>query len=159
MCRRISGRGTEVIVNNRFIAGASALVVACGVAGCSDPAPAARPAGGLPAGTAEVSINGAGAGRSNAVNCSTVGPVTTINTGNESSGTTSTIDTRDGLAVQFAQITDVGGFTGSYWAHLGPDAKVDMTGQTFVVTGSATGFNVENPSARATEDFSIRVAC
>jgi hypothetical protein len=34
-----------------------------------------------------------------------------------------------------------------------------MTGQTFVVTGSATGFNVDNPSARATEDFSIRVAC
>jgi hypothetical protein len=61
--------------------------------------------------------------------------------------------------VQFAQITDVGGFTGSYWAHLGPAAKAEMTGQTFVVTGSATGFNVDNPSARATENFSIRVAC
>jgi ipoprotein LpqH len=146
-------------VDNRYIAGASALIVACGVAGCSDPAPPAGPAGGLSAGTAEVSINGAGSGRSNAVSCSTIGSVTTINTGTESSGTTSTIDSRDGLAVQSAQITDVGGFTGSYWAHLGPDAKVEITGQTFLLTGSATGFKVDNPSARATEEFSIRVAC
>ncbi len=137
---------------------AAALAVG-GLAGCSDPAPAGRPAGSLPAGTAEVSINGAGLGRTNDVSCSSTGALTTINTGDEKSGTNSSVDSTDGLAVQFARITDLGGFTGSYWADLGPDAKVELTGQTYLMTGSATGFNADNPSARTTRTFSIRVAC
>jgi ipoprotein LpqH len=146
-------------VHSRFIAGASVLLIACGLVGCSDAEPAARPAGSLPAGTAEVSIGGAGQGKTNSVSCSTTGALTTINTGDESSGTTSSIDSADGLAVRSAEITDVGGFTGSYWADLGPPAKVEMTGGTYLMTGSATGFNADNPSARTTETFSIRVAC
>jgi hypothetical protein len=146
-------------VDSRFVAGAAVVSVACGLAGCSDPAPAARPAGGLPAGTAEVSIGGAGKGRTNAVNCSTTGVLTTISTGDENSGTTSSIDSTDGLAVQFTEITNVDGFTGSYWADLGPAAEVEMTGGTYLMTGSATGFRIDNPSARTTETFSIRVTC
>jgi hypothetical protein len=145
-------------VDSRFIAGACVLLCT-GLAGCSSQEPGPRPAGSLPAGTAEVSIDGEGQGRTYDVSCSTTGSLTTINTGDESSGTTSSIDSVDGLAVQFAEITDVGGFTGSYWADLGPAAKVEMTGGTYLMTGSATGFNAENPSARTTQPFSIRVTC
>ena len=146
-------------MDKRFIASASLLLVAGGVGGCSYPAPVARPQGTLPAGTAEVSINGAGQGKTNAVSCSTTRNLTTINTGDEVAGTTSSVDSADGLAVQFAEITNVGGFTGSYWADLGPAAKVVMNGGTYQMTGSATGFNADNPSARVTQTFSIRVTC
>ncbi len=94
-----------------------------------------------------------------AVSCSTTGALTTINNRDENAGTTSSIDSSDGLAVQFAQITNLGGFTGSYWADLGPSAKAELTGQTYVLSGSATGFDTDKPSFRSTRDFSIRVAC
>ncbi len=145
-------------MDGRLVAGA-ALLVAGGLAGCSDPEPAARPAGSLPAGTAEVSIGDAGQGKTTAVNCSSTGAVTTINTGDENSGTVSSVDSTDGLAVQFAEINNVEGFTGSYWADLGPAAEVEMTSGTYLLTGSAAGFKTDNPSARTTQTFSIRVAC
>ncbi|WP_255413006.1 lipoprotein LpqH [Mycobacterium hubeiense] len=146
-------------MDSRFAAGAAALLVVGAVASCSDPEPAARPAGGLPAGTAEVSIGGAGPGTTNAVSCTTTGTLTTINTGDENSGTTSSIDSTEGLTLQYTEITNVGGFTGSYWADLGPAAEVEMTAGTYLMTGSATGFKIDNPSARTSETFSIRVAC
>lgn len=146
-------------MQSRFVAGAAALLVGGGVAGCSDSEPVARPTGSLPAGTAEVSIGGAGQDKTNSVSCSTTGAVTTINTGDESSGTTSTIDNTEALTVRSAEITDVGGFTGSYWADLGRPAKVEMTGGTYLMTGSASGFRTDNPSARTTETFAIRVTC
>jgi hypothetical protein len=147
------------LVHSRLVASAAALLVVGGVAGCSDSEPVARPTGSLPAGTAEVSIGGAGQDKTNAVSCSTTGAVTTINTGDERSGTTSSIDNSDGLTVRFAEITDVGGFTGSYWADLGSPAKVEMTGGTYLMTGSASGFRTDNPSARTTETFAIKVTC
>ena len=70
----------------------------------------------------------------------------------------SSVDNAHGLTVQSAEITNLGGFTGSYWAELGPTAKVQVTGRTFLITGSAMGFTVDNP-IRTTEAFSIRVAC
>jgi hypothetical protein len=61
--------------------------------------------------------------------------------------------------VQFAQIRNLGGFTGSYWAQLGPTADVKATGRTLLMNGTADGFNESNPSARISQPFSIRVAC
>jgi ipoprotein LpqH len=145
-------------VQNRFNAAALALLVVGGLAGCSSPAPAARAAGTVPAGTAEVSINGADLGTTDSVSCTNVGSLTTIKTGDDKSGTVSSVDNSHGLTVQSAEISNLGGFTGSYWAELGPTAKVQVTGRTFLMTGSATGFNVDNP-IRAMETFSIRVAC
>lgn len=146
-------------MDNRFIAGVSALLVVGGVAGCSSPAPERVPPGALPAGTAEVSINGADLGKTNAVSCTTIGRLTTIKTGDDKAGTLSAVDNSDGLAVRSAQISNLGGFTGSYWADLGKPAKVEMTNRTYLMTGSATGFNTDNPSFRVSRDFSISVAC
>jgi ipoprotein LpqH len=146
-------------VDSRLIAGVAVVVAVGGLVGCSDPEPVAPAPGSLRAGTAEVNLDGTEAGTTNAVSCSSTGTLTTINTGDENAGTTSSIDSAEGLSVQFAQITNLGGFTGSYWADLGPSAKVEMTGQTYVMTGSATGFDTDKPSFRATRTFSIKVAC
>jgi ipoprotein LpqH len=146
-------------VQSRFNGAASALLVVGAVAGCSSPAPAPPPRGTLPAGTAEVSIKGAATGRTNTVACTVVGPLTTIRTGDDSAGTTSVVDNAHGLTVQSAEISNLGGFTGSYWADLGGTAKVQMTGRTIVMNGTATGFDTGNPSFRTTGEFSIKVAC
>jgi lipoprotein LpqH len=135
------------------------VAVAAALVGCSDPAPAAPPSGDLPAGTAEITINGARVDTTHDVTCSSEGAVTTIITGDDKSGTTSAVDTSEGASVQFAQIRNLGGFTGSYWAQLDAPAKVEQTGRTFLMNGSANGFNDTNPSARISQTFSIRVAC
>jgi len=129
------------------------------IVGCSDPAPVAPPPGGLSAGTAEITINGAKVDTTHDVNCSSEGAVTTINTGDDRSGTTSAVDTSEAASVQFTQIRSLGGFTGSYWAQLDAPAKVEQTGRTFHMNGTAHGFNDSNPSARISQTFSIRVAC
>lgn len=104
-------------------------------------------------------MNDAKVDNTNQVQCSTVGAVTTITTGDDSSGTTAAVDTSDSPVVQFAQLRGVGGFTGGFWAELDPDAEVTVTGRTFLVKGKANGFNECNPSARVSQPFSIRVAC
>jgi ipoprotein LpqH len=147
-------------VDRRFIAGGAAVLIVGSVVGCSSGSePAQKLPGSLAAGTAEVRLNGTDVSRTEAVNCITTGAVTSIKTGDDQAGTTSAVDSADGLAVEYAQISNLGGFTGSYWPDLGPAANVKMTGATYEMTGTATGFHAENPSARATEAFSIKVAC
>ena len=145
-------------MDTRFIAGAAAVAVA--LTGCSggEP-PRSGPPGSLPPGTAEISLAGAGLGRTDDVSCSSTGSSSTINTGDETAGTTSSVDRSDGLTVQYAQMRNVEGFTGSYWANLGSEAEVAMTQSTFLITGTATGFEENNPRARTSKTFSIRVAC
>ncbi len=145
-------------MQSRFNAAALALLVVGGLAGCSSPAPASPPPGTLPAGTAKVDLNGADLDTTHSVSCTNIGSLTTIKTGDDKAGTVSSVDNAHGLTVQSAEITNLGGFTGSYWAQLGPTAKVQVIGRTFLMTGSATGFNVDNP-IRTTETFSITVAC
>ena len=142
-----------MLTHSRLLAG---VAVAAALVGCSDPAPAAPPPGSLSAGTAEVTINGTRVDTTHDVNCTSEGAVTTINTGDDKSGTTSAVDTSEGASVQFAQIRNLGGFTGSYWAQLDSPAKVEQTGRTFLVNGAANGFNDSNPSARISQTFSIQ---
>jgi lipoprotein LpqH len=148
-------------VDYRVIACATAaLIVGSAAAGCSSAAPQVPSLpGALSAGTAEVSIDGGGAESTTDVRCSTTGSVTTIETGDDNAGTMSSVNSQDGLAVQFAQIRDIGGFTGSYWAELNPAAKAQLVGRTFELSGTADGFTSDNPSARTTGKFSIKVAC
>ena len=65
----------------------------------------------------------------------------------------------DGLAAKSIDIRNLGGFTGSYWQNLGGDATVGMTGRTFTITGTAEGFDTENPSWRIARPFSIKASC
>ena len=141
---------------SRLIAG---IAVTAALAGCSDPAPATPPRAGLSAGTAEVTIDGTRVDTTHDISCSSDGSVTTINTGDDKSGTTSAVDTSEGVVVQFAQIRNLGGFTGGYRAQLDPAADVKVAGRSFLINGTANGFTDSNPSARISQTFSIRAAC
>lgn len=114
----------------------------------------------LAAGTAEVTINNVKASRTNAVHCNTTGDLTTVSAGDDASGMSAVITNTKGLTAATVSINQLGGFTGSYNDGLSTrPARVSMTGRTYDITGTADGFNADNPSARTTGGFAIKVAC
>jgi hypothetical protein len=139
------------------VAAAAATLV---VAGCSSGPPDYKPGPGmLVAGTAQVTVNGQNIGTTEAVDCTPAGSLTTITTGDQTSGVTTLISNKDALTTEAVSINNVGGFTGSYNRGLGGEAKVTMTGRTYDITGTADGFDVANPSFRTAGTFAIKVAC
>jgi len=139
----------------RCLAAATAVLLA----GCTAKAPASVPPGVLVPGTAEISINGAQVGSTYDVQCSQTGPQLLIDTGDDAAGTHSMIRLDNAAILEFTQIRNVDGFTGSYWNGLGPEAEVQLNQNTFSITGVADGFAEDNPSARISQPFSIKVAC
>ena len=137
-----------------WLAGAALLL-----AGCSSNPPEYQPGPGeLVAGTAEIEVNGQQA-ETTSVQCDTTGPLTTITTGDQTSGVTVMVTNQDELTAESVSINDVGGFTGSYNAGLGDAAEVSMTGRTFHISGTADGFETANPSFRVPGTFAIKVSC
>lgn len=135
------------------------MLLLLGISGCSS-APTAGPNlpnGALPSGTAQVTVNGNGTGRLRDVQCESIGKgLTQIIIGSTGSLTTVLVaaDSPKGIAFH-----DVDGFTGSYWKDLQGSARMDMVDQTYALSGTAAGFNTENPYARTVNDFTVRVAC
>ena len=137
-----------------------AAVAVTAIAGCSSETPQYQPPpGALVAGTAQVTVNGQDSGTTNAVQCSSTGSLTTIDTGDQSSGITAMVSNKDELIAESVSINNVGGFTGSYNAGLGGTAKVVMTDRTYDITGTADGFETAKPSFRAEGTFAIKVSC
>jgi lipoprotein LpqH len=144
-------------VRYRWAVAATAVTA---IAGCSSEPPDYQPPpGALAAGTAQVTINGQDIGTTDAVQCSSTGPLTTITTGDQASGVTAMVSNRDQLAAESVAINNLGGFTGSYNAGLGGTAEVSMTGRTYDITGTADGFDTAKPSFRSSGTFAIKVSC
>ncbi|MFV0495786.1 lipoprotein LpqH [Mycobacterium sp.] len=84
-----------------------------------------------------------------------------------------TIDVRDGdgtmqavmvvsgdqVIPQFVKFHNVDGFTGSYYKGGVGDAHAELTGETYTVTGTASGINSDNPNKVVSTDFEIRAGC
>lgn len=114
------------------------------------------------AGTAQVTVNGHDAGTTGTVQCNTTGWLTTITTGDQTSGVTAMVSNKEDLAVESVGINNVGGFTGSYTAGVGDTsepANISMTGRTYDISGAADGFDTDKPSFRASGTFRVRVSC
>jgi lipoprotein LpqH len=138
------------------------LIVAAAVvvlAGCSSPPQTAPQPGTLVIGSAQVTVNDADAGTTDAVQCTTAGALTTITTGDDESGVSALVSNADGLVAKTVTIRNLGGFTGSFEADLQGDAKVTRTGRTYDITGSADGFDTDRPSFRSSGTFAVKVAC
>ncbi|MGV0849475.1 lipoprotein LpqH [Mycolicibacterium phlei] len=150
-------------MRKRWFTGNCAAAAALLAAGCSSSPPEyTPPAGELVAGTAQVSINGHDTGTTGAVECNTTEWLTTITTGDETSGVTAMVSNRDDLAVESVAINNVGGFSGSYTAGVGETggtAEITMAGRTYEITGTADGFNTDDPSFRVPGTFTIKVSC
>lgn len=83
----------------------------------------------------------------------------TITTGDMTAGVTAVVSNATGLTAKSVSINDLGGFTGNYMDGLGGKTDVSMTGETYLIRGTADGFDTDNPSMRATGSFAVQVAC
>jgi hypothetical protein len=147
------------LVQKRFFNATAAALIAAGAAACSSSLPAAAPPGALPAGTARVTVNNRALPVTTAVKCAPIGSLTTITTGDPAAGVTALVSNETGLIAKSVSINDLGGFTGSYMDGLDGKTDVRMTGETYIIRGTADGFDTDNPSMRTTGTFAIQVAC
>jgi ipoprotein LpqH len=145
-------------VNGKAFVAAMAVVL-IGSAGCSShPATKAAP-GTLPAGTAELSVNGAAPQATSRVQCESIEWMRTITTDREGSGVSAMLSNAKKLVAEFVRFHDFDGFTGSYDRHLQGEAAVAMTGSTYRIAGTAVGYADANPTKRTTAPFELRVSC
>jgi hypothetical protein len=116
----------------------------------------------LPPTTVHLSVNGKDAGTTHDVKCSQVDQYVTIDTGNNGAGVTAVVQSVEGgfkLAAKSVQIRNLGGFSGSYWDGLVGNAEASTAGNTYTITGTADGFNTDQPNKRTTGTFQIRANC
>jgi hypothetical protein len=147
------------IAHKRFFNATAAALIVAGIGACSSSPPVSPPPGALPAGTAKVTINTRALPAATAVKCMPIGSLTTITTGDTTAGVTALVSNETGLTAESVNITDLAGFTGSYMEGLDGKTDVSMTGETYMIRGTANGFDTDNPSMRITGTFAIEVAC
>ena len=137
------------------------LLLTLAAAGCSSsPPPAPQRAGALAAGTATAAIAPGGTSQFHGVACQPLGgPLTRITAGDSSTGLEMLLDNADGIDARSVVITNIDGFTGSFWKDAQGSATAGITAQTFTIEGTARGYNADNPSAATTRTFRIAVAC
>jgi uncharacterized Zn-binding protein involved in type VI secretion len=140
------------------LAGVS-LIVGNFAVGCSSPPAPSPRSGTIPAGTAEVTVNGQKLATSESVDCTFIQSMTTIRTGDNAAGATIVVDNAGKLDAKSVDIRNLGGFTGAYWQSLGDDATVSVLGRTFTIAGTVDGFNAEDPGKRTAGSFSIKASC
>jgi lipoprotein LpqH len=146
------------LMQKKFFNAAAAALVAVGTAACSSPT-ASPPPGEIPAGTARVTINDRALPVVNEVKCLPIRSLTTITAGNAAAGVTAQVSNDTGLEAKTISINDMGGFTGRYTSGLEGKADVSMTGRTYIIRGTADGFDADNPPVRTTRTFAIQVSC
>ena len=147
------------LVPNRFRNASAMVLVVASVGACSPSRAAAPPPGTLPPETAQVTINDHALPETHAVKCIPMGSLTTITTGDTAAGTKAFVSNESALAAKSVNINDLGGFTGGYAEDLQGAAEGTLHGYTYTIRGRAEGFDTDKPSLRATDTFTIKVAC
>jgi lipoprotein LpqH len=146
------------LMQKQFFSAAAAVLAVAGTAACSSPT-GSPPPGEIPAGTARVTINDRAFPAVNAVKCMPIRSLTTITAGNAAAGVTALVSNETGLEAKTISINDMGGFTGRYMSGLEGKADVSMTGRTYILRGTADGFDTANPSVRTSSTFAIELSC
>ena len=147
-------------MRNRVVfIGAAALMIG-GSAACSSGHQSANPKPGtLPPGAAQLSIDGKDLPISRTVECAPREEyLTTITTGNDTSGATVMVSNAGKLTVELVRIRNLNGFTGDYNRGLGSDATVTLTDNTYQIAGAAFGYGPKSPEP-TTAPFTIKVSC
>jgi lipoprotein LpqH len=142
---------------NRFAAWSALGLAVLAISACS-PSPPVQP-GTLPPGTAQVTIDNKDMPETHTVRCTSIESLTTIATGNAAVGVDALVSNKDALNPKSVSIHGLGGFTGSYVEGLQGQANATRRGQTYIIRGTAAGFRQNDPSARTTGTFVVKVAC
>jgi lipoprotein LpqH len=136
----------------------AALVL--GIAGCSGEPLPQRPSGALPPGTASVAVGSSSPNTLTAVSCQFIGGASSaVAIGTATRGVTAYLDDDRGPIATSVSITDVDGFSGSYWKGVQGEAAVTMNGSTVVISGVASGYGRDQPNSLVSKPFRVSAAC
>ena len=109
--------------------------------------------------TASVTVNGNDA-RINVVKCYQQEWYRTIEIGGDFACAKVVIDGRaERLTAESVRIQNLGGFTGLYSKDDGGQANMSLSGDKFMITGTANGYNSDKPNEPASATFKIIASC
>ncbi len=133
---------------------ASATAAPSGEAGTAS-ATAAPSVGG-----ARVSVDGQDQTVSGTVVCSAMGGNMNIAIGEATTGIAAVVSSGDSPTVQSVGLGNVNGVTLGYQSGTGQgEAKAEKDGNTYKISGSATGVDMANPTQLVNKPFEIKVIC
>lgn len=108
---------------------------------------------------ASVTVNGTDA-KIQVVKCGQLEWYRTIDIGGDYAGAQVSIDERaEPLTVTSVRIKNLGSFTGMYSKDDGGDASMSLSGDKFMISGTANGYKADKPNEPATATFKIVATC
>ena len=157
------------------VAAAAAAIAVVGLAGCSsekktESAPASSSSSssgshtsvdvGSAAANTKVTIDGADQNITGTTVCTTLAGDVNIAIGGAATGIAAVLTDANPPAVKSVGLGNVNGVTLAYTAGTGQgDAKATKDGNTYKISGTATGIDMANPMQQVSKPFEIDVAC
>ena len=143
--------------------GGAAIVVA-GLSGCSSEKKSETSGETSSAAAAEgkstVTIDGKDQSVQGTVACSSMGGNMNIAIGDATTGIGAVVSSGDEPTVQSVGLGNVNGVTLGYQSGVGQgEAKVEKDGNTYKISGTATGVDMANPLQPVNKPFEIEVTC
>jgi lipoprotein LpqH len=142
------------------IAIAGAAIVAAGISGCSDnkTTTSGSTGGGGGAGPT-VTIDGKNQNVTGSVACSTVGGTVNIAIGGSATGIGAVLTDGNPPTVKSVGLGNVNGVTLAYAPGGAGNASATKNGNSYKITGTATGIDMANPMQPVNKSFEIDVTC
>ncbi|MCV7220485.1 lipoprotein LpqH [Mycolicibacterium elephantis] len=150
-----------------LVAAGGVAVVIAGLSGCSsddeaqapDPGTASAAPAGSSGGGTTVLIDGQDQNVEGTVVCSAMGGNMNIAIGDAMTGIGAVLS-EDGSTVQSVGLGNVNGVTLGFQSGTGQgEAKVEKNGDTYKISGTATGVDMANPMQPVNKPFEIAVTC
>jgi lipoprotein LpqH len=142
---------------------AGAAILAASISGCSSNKGTTTSGGGVTAstgGTTKVIIDGKDQNVTGSVVCTTSGGNTTIAVGGAATGIGAVLTDANPPGVKSVGLGNVNGVTLSYAQGSGQgNASATKNGNSYKITGTATGVDMANPMQPVNKSFEIDVTC
>ncbi|OBI80804.1 lipoprotein LpqH [Mycobacterium sp. E740] len=148
-----------------LVAVGGAAIVVAGMSGCSSGDKKSETSGETSTaasaqGKTTVTIDGKDQAVQGTVVCSSVGGNTNIAIGDATTGIGAVVSSGDKPTVQSVGLGNVNGVTLGYQSGAGQgEAKAEKDGNTYKISGTATGVDMANPLQPVNKPFEIEVSC
>jgi ipoprotein LpqH len=154
-----------VVKRGFLVAVGGAAIVIAGLSGCGSDEKKSETSGETSAaaaaeGKTTVTIDGQDQSVQGTVVCSSMGGNMNIAIGDATTGIGAVVSTGDSPAVQSVGLGNVNGVTLGYQTGTGQgEAKAEKDGNTYKISGTATGIDMANPMQPVNKPFEIEVTC
>ena len=137
----------------------SASETSAAASSASETSAAESPTAATGSGTTRVVIDGQEKTVNGSIVCAAMGGNVNIAIGEATTGIAAVVSEGDAPTVTSIGLGNVNGVTLGYAAGAGGEAKAEKDGNTYKITGTATGLDMANPMTPENKPFEIEVTC